>query len=78
MGNADPIAYINNYPGRCFFSWHTKDDMEFGTIVKVNFINLFSYVKKPALDIMWPKLKNTILTPCSVLKWEMNSYIIQT
>ncbi|WP_144804655.1 hypothetical protein [Maribacter sp. MAR_2009_72] len=48
MGNADPIAYINNYPGR-FFSWHTKDDMEIGASGKVNFKNLFSYAKKAGL-----------------------------
>lgn len=48
IGEANPIEYINKYPGR-FFSWHTKDDAEIGASGKVNFEQLFNYAKKAGL-----------------------------
>ena len=48
IGGANPIEYINKYPGR-FFSWHTKDDAEIGASGKVDFDLLFSYAKQASL-----------------------------
>jgi len=48
IGGANPIEYINKYPGR-FFSWHTKDDAEIGASGKVDFKQLFSHAKQASL-----------------------------
>ncbi len=48
-GNADPVDYINKYPGR-FELWHVKDEAEVGASGNIDFERIFQYTEESGME----------------------------
>ncbi len=50
-GGADPVDYINNYPGR-FELWHVKDEAEVGASGNIDFERIFNHAEQSGMEYM--------------------------
>ncbi|MFP4289019.1 MAG: sugar phosphate isomerase/epimerase family protein [Bacteroidales bacterium] len=66
-GGADPVDYINNYPGR-FELWHVKDEAEVGASGNIDFERIFNYADQSGMEYIIVEVEKYNYEPLESIK----------